>query len=1426
MVYELFPKLTKDKAFENANIIDIAVNKNKTAMNLNIEFNQVVNRKKIKKFENNITKLYDLSRVSISPRYADVNYEYLETVKEYFLQTRPSYGGFLRDSVWKIEDNCVQISSNYDIMTFFTNFSTEVSNLIYTETAKNFKVELSLSLDVEEEKTDVRSETLKTSIQNAEKAFEERSKVEKSVETKPKIPYKPRKNALIMQEGEEIILGKPIDQKVTNITDLIEDAGDFLIKGDVFFVETREIPNRDLFVINFDITDYTSSIRVSRVMKKELFEEISPQIKEGMHLKVQGILNYSTFDKEFLFRPAAIIKSKAKERMDFAQEKRVELHLHTNMSSMDGIANIKDYVKLAKKWGHKAIAVTDHGVVQAFPDAMNAGKANGIKIIYGVEGYIYDDVSPVSAVKNPIDCDFSDEIVIFDLETTGLRNVHEEIIEISAYISKNGTKVSEYHTYVNPKRPISHKITELTGITDDIVENQPTLDKIFSQFLEYIGDRPLVAHNADFDIGFVNAACRRFGIEKTFCTIDTVEMSRILLENLSRHRLNTIAKALNLGNFEHHRADEDTRMLGLIYAKFVGILKETYGISNVLDINSKLQEIKEQKNIKKPTRTNHLIIIAKNYVGLKNLYQIISKSHLETFFSRPTIPKSVLNEFREGLIIGSACESGELFSAILSCKDDEIIEKIARENDFLEVQPIGNNQFLVENGMVPSTAELMKINEQIIKLGEKLEIPVIASGDVHFKEPNDEAFRRILMAGKGFSDADNQAPLYFKTTEDMLDDFDYLSKEKAYEIVVKNTNLIADMCDDIQAVPSETFPPNIEGSAEELEQMSREKMSELYGEEPEQLIIDRLEYELKSIIGNGFDVMYMIAQKLVSKSVENGYLVGSRGSVGSSFVAFLSGITEVNSLPAHYRCPTCKNTEFYPNQGLCGCDMTDKVCPKCNTMYIKDGFDIPFATFLGFDGDKAPDIDLNFSGEYQERAHKHTEEIFGKNHVFRAGTIGTVAEKTAYGFVKKYFQEREIVVNRAEENRLTKGCTGVKRTTGQHPGGLMIVPMENSIFEFCPVQHPADDQNTDTITTHFDYHSIHDNLLKLDLLGHDDPTIIKHLYALTGINPQNVPLGDEQTMRIFTDISALGIEQDKILGKTGSVAVPEFGTKFVREMLNTTQPKSFDELVRISGLSHGTDVWLGNAYDLVVAKTATLKEVICARDDIMNFLIAKGLEPKLSFTIMESVRKGKGLKPEWEEDMKAHEVPNWYIESCKKIKYMFPKAHAVAYVMMAFRIAWFKVHHPIAFYSAYFSIRAKSFDASVMTVGHYKILEKMEQLTDQEKMTNVEKDMYTTLEVCHEFHLRGFKFLPIDIYKSDVNNFIIDGNALLPPFTSMPGLGESAALSIIEEREKGAFISVEDMQIRCSKVSKTVIDMLDQAGALSNIPKTTQISLF
>lgn len=1427
-IKDLITNSKLSKAVGNCTIEKAVVNKDKTRLNLLIlSEKDTLKRKEITWIESEIMSSMNLKRVTISIKYQTIDEDYLASVNEYFMERRQSLRGYLQGSEWTISGNVIEIKMNYDIELFHRDIAQEITNLIKQETDKYFTIRFKISKNI----SNTKKEEVREFVRNTTTHYAEKSQNHTPVESTNKpinanIQYKKKKNMLIIQDGESVIMGTPFDAEITKINDLIEDGGYFLIQGEVFFVDTREIPNSDLFAVTFDIADEKSSVRINRLFKTADKETVCKEVKVGTYLKIQGSFQYNKFEREAVFKPTAIIKSVKKIRKDLEKNKRVELHLHSVMSTMDATSDVSEYVERAKNWGHKAIAITDHGVVQAFPSAMNAGKKHGIKIIYGVEAYYHDDTKKIESVVNPLDYDIDDEFVIFDLETTGLRSKTEEIIEICATIVKNGNRIDDFHTYVNPGKPISELITGLTSITNEMVSNQPTIEKIIHKFVDFIGDRPLVAHNAEFDMSFLNTACKKYGISKTFTSIDTVTMSRYILHETKRHRLNTIAKRLNLGNFEHHQASEDTRILALIYTKFISILKDDYGLTNLNQLNDILERMKVEKSLYAPFTTSHLIIMAKNYEGLKNLYEIISKSHLETFYGKPVVTKSSLDSNRSGLILGSACEGGELYQAIYKSKSDEEIEKIVNEMDFLEIQPLGNNEFMVDKEMVSSKAELMKINEEIVKLGEKYEKIVVATGDVHFKEPEDEVYRRILMNSKGFSDADKQAPLYFKTTDEMLSDFDYLGKEKAFEVVVTNTNKVADLCEDINPIPDGIYPPTIDGSADELKRLVNEKLFELYGENPEQLIIDRLNYELNAIITNGFDIMYIIAQKLVHKSVENGYLVGSRGSVGSSFVAYLSGITEVNSLPAHYRCPNCKFTEFHINQGLCGCDMADKICPECNTKFIKDGFDIQFATFLGFDGDKAPDIDLNFSGEYQDKAHKHTEELFGSDHVFRAGTISTVAEKTAVGYVKKYHEEREIDISSRDINRLSSGCVGVKRTTGQHPGGLMVVPRDKSIYDFCPLQRPADAVNSSVITTHFDYHSIHDNLLKLDLLGHDDPTIVKILKDTTGIDCRDIPLDDEETMRIFTSIEPLGIEPDEILGTTGTVAVPEFGTKFVREMLLATTPKTFDELVRISGLSHGTDVWLGNAQDLVRDGVASLKDIICARDDIMNYLISMKLEPKLSFTIMESVRKGKGLTPEWEAEMIAKEVPNWYIESCKKIKYMFPKAHAVAYVVMSFRIAYYKVHYPLQFYAAYFTIRAKGFDALVMTVGHSKILEKMKELNRQEKISQVEKDMLTTLEVCHEFYMRGFNFLPIDIYESEVNDFKVVDNSLLPPFTSMPGLGESAAESIVAERENGKFLSAEELQVRCSKVTKTAIENLDKANALENVPKTTQISLF
>ncbi len=1375
--------------------------------------------------EEAIAERYRLSRASLLPNYPLklLNNEYFAFMEKRLRDEFPSATGYLSGAQWEYQDLRLTLSLKNGLNGFFDICVKYIKSAVEAEFSVSIDVEVKICGDAAEE-SDSRIEKLRRQIEADAKASEEKAKAAPR-ETKPLIQKeeKPRKFKKLTECEGELVLGKPNFGEYIPIKDIEDTFGDISIKGDIFAVECRKFEERGVATLSFDMTDYKGSVRVViRNIKLENLGEIEGKLKKGAFVHVYGSTQYDTYLKDTIVRPRNIVIGKAEKRKDKCEEKRVELHLHTNMSAMDGIASADKLIARAAEWGHKAIAITDHGVVQAFPEAMNAALKYGVKVIYGVEAY-YSGNREAKIVTGNVDCGFDDEYVCFDIETTGLHKSTCKIIEIAAAVLRRGEVCERFQTYVNPDCAIPEKITELTGITNVMVAGAPRIDKALRDFLDFVAGRPLAAHNAEFDIGFISKACRDLGLEEEFNYIDSLELSRRLLPDSKNHKLDTVAKVLNLPKFEHHRALDDAITVAFILRSLFKELSENRGINRASELNGALADTRK---IGRQNRY-HMIILVKNYVGLKNLYKLISLSHLQYYNKRPIIPRHELLQLREGLIIGSACEAGELYEAVVEGKKWSELLKIAEFYDFLEIQPIGNNAFMLENGIASCEEDIRNFNRTIVRLAKELNKPCVATGDVHFLEPHDEIYRRVLMAGKNFSDADNQAPLYFKTTDEMLSEFAYLGDDIAREVVIENTNKIADMCEEIRPIPEGQYPPAIEGSKEELKNMCYERAHALYGEDMHDIVRERLEYELSKIIGHDFDVMYMIAQKLVTKSVSDGYLVGSRGSVGSSFVAFLSGITEVNALPPHYRCKKCR-TAIFDESGeyAAGADLPDKVCEICGTQLIKDGFNIPFATFLGFDGDKTPDIDLNFSGEYQATAHSQVVDLFGEGHVFRAGTIGTVAERTAYGYVKKYNEERSISVTRAEENRMVSGCAGIKRTTGQHPGGVMIVPKDKEIYDFTPIQHPADDKDSDIITTHFDYHSIHDNLLKLDMLGHDDPTMIKMLEDLTGCNAREIPLDDPETMSIFTSLKALNIESDELLGLTGAVAIPEFGTRFVREMLLDTKPTTFDELVRISGLSHGTDVWLNNAQTLVRDGTANLKQVICARDDIMLYLIDKGVAPKLSFTIMESVRKGKGLKPEWEEEMRAHNVPEWYIESCRKIKYMFPKAHAVAYVMMAFRIAWFKVHYPKAFYAAYFSIRAKAFDAEIMTNGDNVVLSKIEELSTMEKITQKEENMLVTLEVCHEFYKRGFKFDPIDLYKSHSVNFQITENGLLPPFTAISGLGAVAAQSIIDERERGKFMSVEDIQIRCNKVSKAVIDMLDTNNVLKDVPSANQIKLF
>ena len=1226
----------------------------------------------------------------------------------------------------------------------------------------------------------------------------------------------------------KIIMGREIKGHPMPMSELNPKAGNVVVEGKVFKCEFRELRQPGMWLALIEMTDYEGSVIVRKRMLEKDVAPLRDRVSTGMWLRVAGTMELTYDGHDMQLNPRDVTEITHEPRMDTAEVKRVELHLHTRMSNMDALTDTGSVVKLAAKWGMPAIAITDHGVAQSFPDAWHAGEGK-IKILYGCEGYFVNNIDDRIAIHGHQDIGFSDEIVCFDIETTGLKVTQEAITEIGAVRLRNGEIVETFQTFVDPERRLTPEIIGLTGITDDMLRGAPKLKDALTAFLAFAGNAPLAAHNAEFDISFIRAGCRKCSIPFEPTYIDTLILAQNLLPGLGKYKLDIVAEHLQLPQFNHHRASDDAVPVAQMLTKFFPMLEER-GVTRLQQINNEMLKLRPLGS-KSNRFPKHIILLAKNKAGLKNLYQLISLSNLKYFKRVPIIPKSELVAHREGLIIGSACEAGELFRAVADHKDWEELKRIASFYDYLEIQPICNNRFMLREGAARSEEELRDFNRTIVRLGEELGKRVVATGDVHFQEPEDEVYRHILLASKKFPDANAPLPIYFRTTDEMLREFEYLGKEKAYEVVVTNTRAIADQIENIELLPKgKLFPPRLENSREDLNRLVWDKVHELYGDEPPKLIKDRLDIELGGILGK-YDVVYMSAQKLVQRSLECGYLVGSRGSVGSSLVAYMSGITEVNSLPPHYRCPKCRHSEFITDGSYgCGADMPDKNCPECGTKYVKDGFDIPFETFLGFGGGKVPDIDLNFSGEYQARAHRHAIEMFGETQVFRAGTIGTLAEKTAFGFVKKYLEENGIQSGAAEIDRLTAGCVGVRRTTGQHPGGLVVVPDDLEIEDFCPVQHPADAEDSDTITTHFEYHCMEDNLLKLDMLGHDDPTMIRMLEDLTGVNARTIPLDDPDTMSIFTSSKVLGFENDDLLGPTGAVAIPEFNTRFTRQMLIDTQPKDFNTLVRLSGFSHGTDVWLGNARELIVSGTASVLETVGCRDDIMLYLISMGLDPKMSFKIMEAVRKGKvkkgGFQDGWVEAMQEHDVPEWYIESLAKIGYLFPKAHAVAYVMMAFRIAWFKVHEPLAFYATFFTVRAKAFDAEYCCAGLDAVKRKIREIENNKDASAVEQDLMTTLEVCYEFYRRGFHFDTIDIYRSDATKFTVTEGGLLPPFISVHGLGEAAALDTVEKRRGKEFISVEEFSMCCNKLSKTHIEQLRALGAFAGMADTSQLTLF
>lgn len=1239
-------------------------------------------------------------------------------------------------------------------------------------------------------------------------------------------------------DNPDVVYGRDFDEEAIRIEQIMGEMGEVVIRGQILSMDERPIRGEKT-ILMFSITDFTDTIMVKMFCKNEYLDEIkNGGVAKGAFLKIKGVTTIDRFDSELTIGSVIGIKkipSFVSTRMDTSPVKRVELHCHTKMSDMDGVSDVKDIIKRAMKWGHKAIAITDHGDVQAFPDANHAiGKDDDFKIIYGMEAYLVDDLKGL--VEHPMGQSFADTFVVFDLETTGFSPSKNQIIEIGAVKVVNGSITERFSTFVNPKVPIPFEIEQLTSINDDMVLDAPTIDEILPKFMEFCQDAVMVAHNADFDMSFIKHNCSALGLECEKTVLDTVALSRVLLPALNRFKLDTVAKALNVSLAHHHRAVDDAACTAEIFVKLVEMLRDR-GVETMEDLDQ-MESYTEETIRKMPSY--HAIMLAQNDIGRVNLYRLVSDSHIKYYNRRPKIPKSEFMKYREGILLGSACEAGELYRTLLRGSSQEEVARIVQFYDYLEIQPLGNNAFMLRTDKEPveSEEDLKDINRQIVELGEQFNKLVVATCDVHFLDPEDEVYRRIIMAGKGFKDADDQAPLFLRTTEEMLKEFEYLGSEKAEEVVIENTNKIANMCEKISPVRPDKCPPVIENSDGMLREICYTRAHEIYGEDLPPVVVERLERELNSIISNGFAVMYIIAQKLVWKSNEDGYLVGSRGSVGSSFVATMAGITEVNPLSPHYICSNCHYVDFDSDlvksyAGKSGCDMPDRNCPHCGQKLIKEGFDIPFETFLGFKGNKEPDIDLNFSGDYQSKAHKYTEVIFGDGQTFRAGTIGTLADKTAFGYVKNYYEERGVHKRNCEIDRIVQGCVGVRRTTGQHPGGIIVLPLGENIYSFTPVQHPANDMTTDIITTHFDYHSIDHNLLKLDILGHDDPTMIRMLQDLTGVDPQTIPLDSPEVMSLFQNTSALGIEPEDIGGcKLGALGIPEFGTDFAMQMLIDTKPQAFSDLVRIAGLSHGTDVWLGNAQTLIQEGKATISTAICTRDDIMTYLIGKGLDSEEAFTIMERVRKGAVANgkckewPEYKKDMLDHGVPDWYVWSCEKIKYMFPKAHAAAYVMMAWRIAWCKVFYPLAYYAAFFSIRATSFNYELMCQGKERLEYFMHDYERRkDTLSKKEQDTYKDMRIVQEMYARGFEFLPIDLYKAKAHHFQIIDNKLMPSISTIDGLGDKAADAVVEAAKDGKFLSRDDFRQR-TKVSKTVIDLMVDLGILADLPESNQLSLF
>ena len=1428
-------------------LTQLNINKQARLITLAVKFNGLVERNTLFDTEKLITKTLAYHTV-IKPHFPTELFsaDYFPQLYAAVRRDIPSINGTLNNAEVRFENNTLTINLLNGGKTLLDSkgFDKALIKLVSEEFNLYISVNYTGTFEVEEN-----SEEYKAAIQDAQEKIN-RENLQKAaefyqeeVETAEKREEKHAENTTveievregkfatpqIIQSSIRPLYGRSIRGKMIPISSISGDSGRIVVWGDVFDIEKKVTKSGDKNIFTIDITDYTGST-TAKVFNSIKESAVIDNIKKGDTIVVQGDVEYDKYAGELVVNARSIGTAQKVKVVDNAEKKRVELHMHTNMSQMDAVTSAGDLVNRAYQWGHKAVAITDHGVAQAFPDAMKAAdKINKdeekIKIIYGVEAYFMDDL--VESVKGDADTGFDGTFICFDIETTGLSAARDKITEIGAVKVENGVITDTFSTFANPEMPIPQKITQLTGITDDMVKDAPSQSEAVGAFLEFAGDNVLVAHNAPFDTSFIAKACEDMGREYNYTSIDTVAISRAILTDIKNCKLDTVAKFLRLGDFNHHRATDDAEMLARIFINLCQRLTDDYGITKTNDINTKIAGGDFKK-----LPTYHQIILVKNKTGLKNLYRLISYSHLNYFYKKPRIPKSELVKYREGLIIGSACCAGQLYMAILEGKPWGELKQIASFYDYLEIQPAGNNSFMIRDGRFNSVDELHEIDRTIIKLAKELGKPVCATCDVHFMDPTDSEFRKILMAGQGFKDAEQQAPLYFRTTAEMLKEFEWLGKDKAYEYVVENPNKIADMCEYIRPIPKGTFPPNIEGAQEQLIDITWKRAKEKYGDPLPEIVKARLDKELNSITTYGFSVLYMTAQKLVADSEAHGYLVGSRGSVGSSFVATMSGISEVNPLCPHYVCPNCKHSEFITDGSYgSGFDMPPKNCPECGTLMDQDGHEIPFETFLGFKGDKVPDIDLNFSGEYQSKSHRYTEELFGKNNVFKAGTISTVAEKTALGFVKKFAQERGLVMHKAEEKRLAIGCTGVKRTTGQHPGGMVVVPRTNDVYDFCPVQHPANDVNSDNITTHFDFHSIHDTITKLDELGHDVPTIYHYLELYTGIPVMKVSMSDPEVMSLFTSPKALGVTEEDIDSKTGTFSLPECGTSFVRGMLIEAQPKTFSDLLQIAGLSHGTDVWLGNAQELIHNGTCTISEVIGTRDSIMTYLMHKGLEPGMAFKIMEIVRKGNATKLLTEEHFKAmreHNVPEWYIDSCMKIKYMFPKAHAAAYMIATLRLGWYKVHKAVEYYAAYFTVRSENLDGAIAMQGHQAVRDKMNNIKQKQSVheaTAKDEAEFQTLQIVNEMMARKIEFLPVDIYKSEAKMFKVEDGKIRLPFSSLPGVGGAAADSLAETGKHTEYLSIEDMQIK-TKVTKAVIETLKDVGVLKDLPESSQMSLF